>query len=252
MFVGGGVEDDLRPVGRKDTPQPQFIIDVPHQGDDLRLRKGPPKFPIDLEEDKFSPLQQQDTGRLETGHLPGQLGTDGPPGPGDHDPLPGKKPTDDWFIELNHLPAQQVLDLDVPDAGNLVPSLEQFIQPGDHPDLDRKLPAGLEKFHIKFPGGLVNGHHHLFDPQAGNQSGNIPGGAQDLDPLNLHPLTLGIVIHKPQDLQPHAPMVGNLLDGHGPPAAGADQQGRDPFPGGSSLGGLFPFITLINPAAKDP
>ena len=76
-----------------------------------------------------------------------------PPRPGDQDPLPTQVGRDEIDVQLGGLAAQQVLDLDVPQIGELHAAVDQSVDVGKGLEVRLGVTADLDNLANGFPLG---------------------------------------------------------------------------------------------------
>ncbi len=208
-------------------PAHQFAIaDVGHQGHDRQLRPRPTELAVDLEEHELRPLHQQQRPHPEARQLPRELGADRAPGAGHHHRLAGQEPLQQLLVQDHRIAPKQILDLHVADAADLHRPRQDLVQPRDDLRLDRHALADLDDSTDVRSRGPRDGDDHVVDAELRRQPRQVPGGADDLHPLDHRPLLLRVVIDEAADLEIHVAAVRDLLRRQHPRLPGADQEHR--------------------------
>src|SRR5215813_3607965 len=92
MLMGCGMQNYLWKVLLKNTMHPRFVTDISHQRYEIDFYPATLEFLLNAEESKFSSLQEQDTGRSESGYLPDEFRANGTARTCNHYGLSGKEP----------------------------------------------------------------------------------------------------------------------------------------------------------------
>ena len=168
--------------------------------------------------------QEDDLRRLEPGELPAQLAADRAAGAGDEDGFAGGEHPHLVEIGLDRLPAQQVLDFDLPQRGDGHPPGEDVVHPrhgpGRHPGLHRR--ANHLPHHL--PGRARHGDHDLLDVVLDHELrdlGQRPEHRQVGEPMAVLAL---VVVHEGDRVEADLRMAQQLLHDHLARGAGADDQ----------------------------
>ena len=127
MLVGRGVEDDGRLEALEDSLDPLRVGDVGDEGGDVRTQPEIDQFLFDLKQQKFAPLDQQQLARGITGDLPAEFTPDAAAGSRHHHHLVIHQFADPVGLQVDGLAAEQILNLDRPDLGNLYPARQQLL-----------------------------------------------------------------------------------------------------------------------------
>ena len=129
VLVGGGVEDDRRPVLGEDLAHALLLLAVREHGGEHRGRYVALvlELALDREEVVLGVVEQHDPVRLHAGDLAAQLRADRAAGAGHEHGLPGEVGADALELHLHRLAAEHVLDAHLAHlAGERAASLEQL------------------------------------------------------------------------------------------------------------------------------
>ena len=114
LFVGGGMEEDLRALGREDRIQPPGIRNVHEMPGETQLRKAFEQFHLDAVEVVLAVVDQDEARRAGSRELAHQLGADRATGPGHQDDASEEPAADALPIQTDRIATEQILDRDRP------------------------------------------------------------------------------------------------------------------------------------------
>ena len=241
VLVGGGVEDDLRRVGREKRAHAALVADVRDQRHDLDLGARAAQLAVHLEQRELRAFDQEDPGGMEARDLPHELGADRAAGARHHDALARQELAELGFVEIHGLAAEKVFDLDVADARDVDPPLQHVVQAGDDANADLDLPAQADQVQDLLPGDLGDRDDDLGDPELLDQARQGLGRSEHPDALDHGALLVGVVVHEALDVEMHVAAAQDLpgREDAGPPRA--DEQRRNTL---ARVGMLLPRKTL--------
>ena len=121
------MEDHLRPVGPESEIQARGHTDIADHRNEIQPRELLFQFEAEVVHRRFGIVEQDQAADPEAGELPAEFGADGAGAAGHQHHLALEIGLDGFQVDLDLLPAEQVLDLDLADmqlfrriAGHLV------------------------------------------------------------------------------------------------------------------------------------
>ena len=127
MFVGRGVEDDIRMIGLHDALNASCIADGPDEGHQVEPRIRPLQLLLDGVSVVFIDIEDDQRRRIGFGDLAAELAADGSAAPGHQDVLPFQGGQDLIIIYFYLGAAQQIGDLHVPELADADFSVDQLV-----------------------------------------------------------------------------------------------------------------------------
>ena len=140
--------------------------------------------------------------------------------------LPAEELAELRLVEVDRLPAQEVLDLDVADAGDLDLALEDVVEARNDANADLDLPAEADEPQDLLAGDLRDRDHDLGNAQLLDQARQVFGRAQDAEAVDHGAPLFGIVVDEPLDLQARVAAALDLARRQDPGPARPDQERR--------------------------
>ena len=201
MLVGRGVEDQLRSVGIQHIVHAGGVPDGADEGHQIQVGITPLELHLDVVGVVLVDVEDDELLGVGLGDLAAQLAADAAAAAGDHDHLAGDEIQDLVQIDLDGVPAQQVLDIDLAQAADGDITVDQLVDAGHHLDLTAGGGANVEEF---LPGlGRAGG-----DGVDDAVDGILLHGGGDLLPA----------AHDGHAAQPLAPLHGVVVDETADPA----------------------------------
>ena len=155
------------------------------------------------------------------------------------------------LVEIDRLAAQQVLDLDAPDAGHLHLALKHLVEAGDDADVHLNLPAETDEVEDLRARDLRDRDDDLLDAVVPHQARQLLGRAEDPDPVDHRTVLLRVVVDESLDVEVHVAAAGDLADGEHTRSSCADEQRGHALADGVGAP-LPPLRDFIEVAAKHP
>ena len=224
VLVGGGVEDDVGLEALHHLEHPVALLAVGEN------RLDPGEVPlggelaVDLEEVVLGVIEQDQQPRSDPGDLARELGADRAAGSGDQDDPVTQVGAD--AIELDHhgLAAEHVLDLDLAQlSGQLDAAAKQLEDRRQGAHADVALARRGDHLAADRAGSRRDGDDHLGRLELVQDSTEIIGPAEDLEPEQPHPQLARVVVDE-ADRVAELRVEPELADDHLAARAGADHE----------------------------
>ncbi len=131
MFVGGGVEHRGNRVPAHDLVNGGSVANIAHARDNPQARKALPQLEFNTEEIALGLIENHETLRREVRDLPAKFGADGTGAAGDQHRAPRQLSSDQTFVQLNRVSAEQIGNGDGSNLGAQHLAGQQFAQAGN-------------------------------------------------------------------------------------------------------------------------
>src|SRR6185369_14701734 len=137
------------------------------------------------EEAEFGPLDQKQAGGAVARDLPDELRADRAARAGHHHDASEEEFSDHVLVELNPVPSEQVLDLDVANPRHFHLPLQHLVEARNDPDLHGDRAADLEEPEDLAAPDAGDRDDDLGDAELLDEPGKVARRSEDADPLDF-------------------------------------------------------------------
>ncbi len=163
-------------------------------------------------------------GRTTAQDLPAQFAADGAAPARNQHPFAPQQSLDRGRVGLDGIPAQQILDLHIPQLGHADSAVQQFIHAWHSFSRNAGLFADIDHFPDYLAGRCRHGDDHLSDLVLPGQFRNSVAISQHLQAMNAHVMFVHVIIDEADGVQAQLGVVPHFLGDHRPGIAGPHEQ----------------------------